>query len=102
MILLDEPLPVVPSRGMRRCDVCHMRSMRLRETESHDVETERGAIGATRIWLCTTNGCGNRVVFYDTCGGKTTKGTVRSMADHYGEPSPVAVETAPDRIVLKT
>ncbi len=101
IILLDEPQPVEPSRGMRICGHCMRRSLKLKETESHDIVADRGTIGATRTWLCTTNGCEAKTLFLDLCVGDTAKGTVRGRGTVTGTPSGIRVEDLGDRIVVK-
>lgn len=101
MILLDEPTHLEPSRGMRICSRCHSRSLRLVETESHNIPAARGEIAATRTYTCTANGCGVTFRFLDVCEGEVSKRSVRSSPDHYGEPSNVAVETDEKGILLK-
>lgn len=102
MTCVVEIEPTNERRGMRGCPTCNRRALKLVETESHDVPADRGEIMVTRTFRCTTNGCHTTKRTLEVCAGDVTKKSVRPSAEHYGEPSEVAVETAPDRIVLKT
>jgi hypothetical protein len=102
VITFDETEPLEPPRGLRGCPRCHRFSLIRKETEHHHVFAQRGAVAATRTFVCTTVGCDTVIRFLDVSVGEASKGSVRSYGAHYGEPSAVAVETDAQRIVLKT
>lgn len=105
MTCVVELEPPNERRGMRVCTNCNRRSLKLLETETHDVPAERGNVMVTRTFTCTTNGCGTTKRTLEVCAGDVAKRSTRGPGNDGGPgrggASTVEVETEHGRITLK-